>query len=108
MPNGVICGGAVDGSNQDGAIVTYQAMTILPDGSGSAAKARPGRTQAAIATRAATASHRRCIFNDIPHPPISPETPYTAPDTAGVPAPGAELPPIKRPNSRSLAQGARV
>src|SRR5690242_7885073 len=32
MPNGVICGGAVDGSNQVGAIVTCQASITLPDG----------------------------------------------------------------------------
>ena len=37
MPNGVICGGAVDGSNQLGAIVTCQAMTACPEGAGSAA-----------------------------------------------------------------------
>jgi hypothetical protein len=33
MPNGVICGGAADGSSQLGAIVTCQAITICPDGS---------------------------------------------------------------------------
>ena len=38
MPNGVICGGAVDGSNQLGAIVTCHAMTARPDGAGSAAR----------------------------------------------------------------------
>src|SRR5215213_7287673 len=32
MPNGVICGGAVDGSNQLGAIVTCHAITTCPDG----------------------------------------------------------------------------
>src|SRR3954447_22833407 len=32
MPKGVICGGAVDGSNQLGAIVTCHAMTARPDG----------------------------------------------------------------------------
>src|SRR5712692_2396555 len=30
MPNGVICGGAVDGSNHAGEIVTCHAMTALP------------------------------------------------------------------------------
>jgi hypothetical protein len=30
MPNGVICGGAVDGSNHVGAIVTCHAMTASP------------------------------------------------------------------------------
>src|SRR6202035_2875339 len=37
MPNGVICGGAVDGSNQLGEIVTCQAMTTRPAGAGAAA-----------------------------------------------------------------------
>ena len=32
MPNGVICGGAVDGSNQLGAMVTCQAMMASPVG----------------------------------------------------------------------------
>src|SRR5262245_1201909 len=32
MPNGVICGGAVDGSNQLGAIVIGQAITASPAG----------------------------------------------------------------------------
>src|SRR5437868_1681109 len=36
MPNGVICGGAVDGSNQLGEIVTCQAMTTRPAGAGAA------------------------------------------------------------------------
>src|SRR5580700_2258939 len=37
MPNGVICGGAVDGSNQAGEIVTCQAMTTRPAGAGAPA-----------------------------------------------------------------------
>src|SRR6266700_1820891 len=37
MPNGVICGGAVDGSNQLGDIVTCHAMATRPDGTGPAA-----------------------------------------------------------------------
>src|SRR5215470_4199479 len=37
MPKGVICGGAVDGSNQLGEIVTCQAMTARPAGVGAAA-----------------------------------------------------------------------
>ena len=32
MPKGVICGGAVDGSNQVGAIVTCQATITSPAG----------------------------------------------------------------------------
>src|SRR5262245_38319173 len=39
MPNGVICGGAVDGSNQLGAIVTCQAITTRPAGAGASARA---------------------------------------------------------------------
>src|ERR1700730_9970196 len=37
MPNGVICGGAVDGSNQLGEIVTCHAMTTRPARAGAAA-----------------------------------------------------------------------
>src|SRR5438309_503683 len=37
MPNGVICGGAVEGSNQLGAIVTCQAMVAWPAGACAAA-----------------------------------------------------------------------
>src|SRR5690242_14856127 len=37
MPNGVICGGAVDGSNQLGEIVTCQAIATRPDGGAAAA-----------------------------------------------------------------------
>src|ERR1700730_4803229 len=37
MPNGVICGGAVVGSNQLGEIVTCHAMTTRPAGAGAAA-----------------------------------------------------------------------
>src|SRR5262245_55550383 len=33
MPNGVICGGAVEGSNQLGETVTCHAMTARPEGS---------------------------------------------------------------------------
>src|SRR5260370_1220296 len=37
MPKGVICGGAVEGSNQAGEIVTCQACTICPAGAGPSA-----------------------------------------------------------------------
>src|SRR5882724_9869688 len=37
MPNGVICGGAVEGSNQAGEIVTCQACMICPAGAGPSA-----------------------------------------------------------------------
>src|ERR1051326_5867917 len=44
MPKGVICAGALDGSNQAGAIVTCQAMTARPLGAG------PPAAEAAVAT----------------------------------------------------------
>src|SRR5215470_3653535 len=47
MPNGVIWGGAVDGSNQLGAMVTCQAMVTWPEGCCEAA--------GTVATRTATA-----------------------------------------------------
>src|SRR5438552_823855 len=54
MPKGVICGGAVDGSNQAGEIVTCQAMTAWPDG------ARPAASDpVAPTTRAAAASNEQ-------------------------------------------------
>src|SRR5215216_4309335 len=52
MPNGVICGGAVDGSNQLGEIVTCQAIVTLPAGGAARAAVE------AIAPRAATATSR--------------------------------------------------
>src|SRR4051794_13974233 len=58
MPNGVICGGAVDGSNQLGEIVTCQAMVTRPDGSALPAVAP-------IAPKAATASRTRAIGNQV-------------------------------------------
>src|ERR1700758_3273053 len=56
MPNGVICGGAVDGSNHAGEIVTCQAMTTRPVGAGPAAidivpKTRIARTSQPINAR---------------------------------------------------------
>src|SRR5215472_710472 len=42
MPNGVICGGAVEGSNQLGEMVTCHAMTAVPLRSGGPANAIPG------------------------------------------------------------------
>src|SRR5436190_23792381 len=50
MPNGVICGGAVDGSNQLGESVTCQAILTWPAGGAAAA----GETVAASATAAAS------------------------------------------------------
>ena len=52
MPKGVICGGAVEGSNQLGAIVTCQAMVACPAGAGWAkvAARRPATTAATSVT----------------------------------------------------------
>ena len=41
MPNGVICGGAVEGSNQLGAMVTCQPMTTSPGAGACAPLSRP-------------------------------------------------------------------
>src|SRR5262249_30671346 len=54
MPNGVICGGAVDGSNQLGAMVTCHAMTARPAGTAAAAAA-------GVAARATTATSNRRV-----------------------------------------------
>src|SRR5882672_2053346 len=61
MPNGVICGGAVDGSNQLGDIVTCHAIVARPDG-GAAAAAELIAPMAATATNR---SRKRGIWNDV-------------------------------------------
>src|SRR6187549_3150278 len=58
MPNGVICGGAVDGSNQLGESVTCQAMVTWPEGGGAAA-AGPGLAASAAAAMSNGALSRR-------------------------------------------------
>src|SRR5207245_896931 len=50
MPNGVICGGAVEGSNQLGAIVTCQAMVAGPAGACAAALGVAPRTTTATSS----------------------------------------------------------
>ena len=50
-PNGVIWGGAVDGSNQLGASVTWNETVTSPEGSTAAQGATAARTSAAIRTR---------------------------------------------------------
>src|SRR6201987_4700689 len=65
MPKGVICGGAVEGSNQLGEIVTCQAMTTCPDGSGPAAvteRAVP-HTKTAIKSEPVNAKRERSFSN---------------------------------------------
>src|SRR5271169_1556694 len=60
MPKGVICGGAVDGSNQLGAIVTCQAMTACPDGAGPAAgDGAAANTRVAVTSKAMNDGRRR-------------------------------------------------
>src|SRR5262249_40160445 len=59
MPNGVICGGAVEGSNQLGEIVTCHAMTRRPDGAGSAAIAGAAAKRSPAATVTEWAQPRR-------------------------------------------------
>src|SRR5262249_21450560 len=59
MPNGVICGGAVDGSNQLGGMVTCHAMTACPDGAGAPAVARPApRATTAVSIQKAKGPRR--------------------------------------------------
>src|SRR6516162_2538850 len=71
MPNGVICGGAVDGSNQLGAIVTCQAMTACPDGAGSAARGGVvGNTRATASSKPMSARRKRSARNGIMTPSL--------------------------------------
>src|SRR5436190_491883 len=58
MPNGVICGGAVDGSNQLGEIVTCQAMTTRPAGADAAATTDGLPPDSATATKSAPNARR--------------------------------------------------
>src|SRR5579864_3646846 len=58
MPNGVICGGACDGSNQAGEIVTCHAMTIFPAGAASAASTAGARSRAGAASSEPTIVRR--------------------------------------------------
>src|SRR5262245_17905232 len=64
MPNGVIWGGALDGSNHVGAMVTCQAITISPAGAG---WARAGA--AAPRTSAAATIHTSGTFEVMPSLP---------------------------------------
>src|SRR5262249_16664959 len=64
MPNGVICGGAVDGSNQLGAIVTCHAMAARPDGAGAPAPTRsaPSKTRAPSKSQAKPRPRRAIVL----------------------------------------------
>src|SRR5215472_14618212 len=60
MPNGVICGGSVDGSNQLGAIVTCHAITARPDGADTPAVAGAApRVTSAPSSKLVNARFRR-------------------------------------------------
>src|SRR6266568_2772640 len=63
MPNGVICGGAVEGSNQLGAMVTCHAMTARPDGAGAAALAVAPRATTATSSKRPNARRKRRPWN---------------------------------------------
>src|SRR3981081_4291918 len=64
MPKGVICAGALDGSNQAGAIVTCQAMTARPFGAGPPA-ATAAVAQAKIPSDSRTAAMQRRSPSDV-------------------------------------------
>src|SRR5438477_1440754 len=64
MPKGVICAGALDGSNQAGAIVTCQAMTARPFGAGPSA-ANAAVAQAKIPSDSRTAAMQRRSPSDV-------------------------------------------
>src|SRR5262249_47720987 len=53
-PNGVICGGAVDGSNQLGAMVMGQAITASPVGDGWPVTSRAAASVSITSTRSST------------------------------------------------------
>src|ERR1700687_5271446 len=73
MPNGVICAGAVEGSNQEGAIVTCHAMTARPAGAGpSAAEAAPAETRLPTNRESMNAKPQRRPCNRVMRPsPLS-------------------------------------
>src|SRR5688572_32775648 len=64
MPNGVICGGALEGSNHAGEIVTCHAMTALPAGS-FPKDAGAARATSAKLSAPTNAGQRRRIWNEI-------------------------------------------
>src|SRR5580765_1647140 len=81
MPKGVICGGAVDGSNQLGEIVTCHAITARPDGS--AAAGRAAKAAQAINIAASGRRQRRpgnAIIGTLP-PTAQPPSAYLLSET---------------------------
>src|SRR2546423_4760484 len=67
MPNGVICAGALDGSNQAGAMVTCQAMTARPAGAGPSAADAAG-PKASIPANSKAAIRQPRSPNDVIRP----------------------------------------
>lgn len=65
MPNGVICGGAVEGSNQAGEIVTCQAMTIRPDEAAEAFDAVKPKASSAAQSEVMSAGRSRGTWNEV-------------------------------------------
>src|SRR5438093_3898189 len=68
MPNGVICAGAVEGSNQLGAIVTCQAMTASPAGAGW--PPTPWATPRVTTAPKTSGTIRRCAIHDVRSSPM--------------------------------------
>src|SRR5215475_10914553 len=59
MPKGVVCGGEVDGSNHDGAMVTCQAITTSPGAGWAAAPWAVARSSAAASMSPRREAHGR-------------------------------------------------
>src|SRR6266852_5073005 len=103
MPNGVICGGALDGSNQAGEIVTCHAMTARPDGS-AATDCAPLTAKSARNSEPSNPSRERRICNGVMKPPLR-ETPPCLMDAGGFGvsaisvAPGNTFDPVGTPLS---------
>src|SRR5215467_8096115 len=68
MPNGVICGGAVDGSNQLGAMVMGQAITASPAGGGWPVTSRAAPSVSTTGTRSGTRRLASRFFNVVSIP----------------------------------------
>src|SRR6266851_4190083 len=81
MPNGVICGGALDGSNQAGEIVTCHAMTARPDGS-AATDCGALNAKSARISEPKNPSRKRRICDGVMKPPLR-ETPPCLMDAGG-------------------------
>src|SRR5689334_14398922 len=98
MPKGVICGGAADGSNQLGEIVTCHAITAWPAGSAMAERAA---TAAQATASAASGRRQRRPINAIIIPPP------TAADAALYRKQPTRLSAIPARRSNTLAPGFR-